>query len=209
MLILGPIDYNTWRSEAKNWNYGCQIGFVTHHWHPCWVINFLSLLPGTAEGGWRRQSCVTLTLAPKLFFFKGLMRVIRKIEMREMNFCSAVIAQNFFLIFYLCKIGRKLHKEHSFWKEKRISMSLDGIFLWRFRVWRSLSKMSLRPILVTPTPWVNSPSHSCVRSFPSSPTHPSWTRQTSQRTPKPGPGTSCPDAKMAASVHIQTQQELR
>ena len=33
---------------------------------------------------------------------------------------------DFLLIFYLCKIGRKLHKEHSFWKEKRKSMSLDG-----------------------------------------------------------------------------------
>ena len=55
--------------------------------------------------------------ATQIIFFKGLMRVIRKIEMREMNFCSAVIAQNFFLIFYLCKIGRKLHKEHSFRKK--------------------------------------------------------------------------------------------
>ena len=59
-------------------------------------------------------------------FFQGVMRVIRKIEMREMNYWCAVIARNFLLIFYLCKIGRKLHKEHSFWKEKRKSMSLDG-----------------------------------------------------------------------------------
>ena len=29
-------------------------------------------------------------------------------------------------IFYLHKIGRKLHKEHSFWKEKQKSMSLNG-----------------------------------------------------------------------------------
>ena len=101
---------------------------MTHLCHPYLEISFLSLLPGTAEGGWKRQRCVTLTLPHKLFFFKGLMRVIRKIEMREMNFWCAVIAQNFLLIFYLCKIGRKLHKEHSFWKETRKSMSLDGSF---------------------------------------------------------------------------------
>ena len=29
-------------------------------------------------------------------------------------------------IFYLHKIGRKLHKEHSFWKEKQKSMSHNG-----------------------------------------------------------------------------------
>ena len=54
------------------------------------------------------------------------MRVIRKIEMRELNFWCAVIAKNFLQIFYLNKIGRKLHKEHSFWKEKQKSMSHNG-----------------------------------------------------------------------------------
>ena len=125
MFIFGPIDPHTWPSEAKNWNYGCQSSFVTHHWHPYWVINFLSLLPGTAKGGWRCQSCVTLTLAPKLFFFKGLMRVIRKTEMREFNFWCAAIAQIFLLIFSLFKISRKLHEKHSLWKEKRKSVSLN------------------------------------------------------------------------------------
>ena len=127
IFILGPIDPHTWPSEAKNWNYGCQSSFVTHHWHLYWVINSLSLLPGTAKGGRRRQSCVTLTLAPKLFFFKGLMRVIRKTEMREFNFWCAAIAQNFLLIFSLFKISRKLHEKHSLWKEKRKSVSLNGI----------------------------------------------------------------------------------
>ena len=60
--------------------------FVTHLCRPYLDISFLSLLPGSAEGGWKRQRCVTLTLPHKLFFFKGLMRVIRKIEMRELNF---------------------------------------------------------------------------------------------------------------------------
>ena len=127
IFIFGPLDPDTWPSEAKNWNYGCQCSFVTHHWHPYWVLNFLSLLPGTAEGGWRRQSCVTLTLAPKLFFFKGLMRVIRKTEMREFNFWCAAIAQNFLPIFSLFKSSRKLHEKHSLWKEKRKSVSLNGI----------------------------------------------------------------------------------
>ena len=114
IFIFGPIDPHTWPSEAKNWNYGCQSSFVTHHWHPYWVINFLSLLPCTAEGGWRRQSCVTLTLAPKLFFFKGLMRVIRKIEMRELNFLCAAIAQNFLLIFYYSKLADNCMKSTVF-----------------------------------------------------------------------------------------------
>ena len=126
MFIFGPIDPHTWPSEAKNWNYGCQSSFVTHHWHLYWVINSLSLLPGTAKGGRRRQSCVTLTLAPKLFFFKGFMREIRKTEMREFNFWCAAIAQNFLLIFSLFKISRKLHERHSLWKEKRKSVSFNG-----------------------------------------------------------------------------------
>ena len=131
MFIFGLIDPHTWPSEAKNWNYGCQSSFVTHHWHLYWVINFLSLLPGTAEGGWRRQSCVTLALAPKLFFFKGLMRVIRKTEMREINVCCATVAQNFLLIFSLLKISRKLHQKHSLLKEKQKSVSLNGMTtLW-------------------------------------------------------------------------------
>ena len=129
IFILCPIEPHAWPSEARNWKYGCQSSFVTHHWHLCWVINFLSLLPGTAEGGWRRQSCVTLTLAPKLFFFKGLMRVIRKTEMREFNFWCAAIAQNFLPIFSLFKSSRKLHEKHSLWKEKRKSVSLNGTYI--------------------------------------------------------------------------------
>ena len=66
--------------------------------------------------------------ATQIIFFKGLMRVIRKIEMRELNFWCAVIAKNFLQIFYLHKIGRKLHKEHSFWKEKQKSMSHNGTY---------------------------------------------------------------------------------
>ena len=47
--------------------------------------------------------------------------------MREIIFRCAVMVQNFLLIFYLCKVGRKLHKENSFEKEKRKSMSHNGI----------------------------------------------------------------------------------
>ena len=46
--------------------------------------------------------------------------------MRELNFWCAAIAQNFLLICLLFKIGRKLHKKHRFWKEKRKSMTLNG-----------------------------------------------------------------------------------
>ena len=37
----------------------------------------------------------------QIIFFKGLMRVIRKIEMKELNFWCAAIAQNFLLIFLI------------------------------------------------------------------------------------------------------------
>ena len=59
----------------------------------------------------------------------GLQRPkIMKIEMREFNFWCAAIAQNFLLFFSLVKISRKLHEKHSIWKEKRKSVSLNGIY---------------------------------------------------------------------------------
>ena len=129
MFIFGPIDPHTWPSEAKNWNYGCQSSFVTHHWHLYWVINSLSLLPGTAKGGWRCQSCVTLTLAPKLFIFKGLIRVSRKTEMREFNFWCAAIAQNFLPIFSLPSVDRCLGQ-------------LDGCFLSKGQTFNNFQRLN-------------------------------------------------------------------
>ena len=48
------------------------------------------------------------------YFFKGLMRVIRKIEMRELNFLCAAIAQNFLLIFYYSKLAENCMKSTVF-----------------------------------------------------------------------------------------------
>ena len=55
----------------------------------------------------------------QIIFFKGLMRVIRKTEMREFDFWYAAIAQKILPIFSLLKISRKLHEKHSLWKEKQ------------------------------------------------------------------------------------------
>ena len=129
VFIFDPIDPHAWPQKVKNWNYGCQSRFVTHHCHPYWVINLLSLLPGTAEGGWKHQSCVTLTLATRLFFFQALTRVLKTIEMREIDFSCAVIAEIFLLIFLFMQKWKIMGKKLNFCNKKRKSMSLNGIFI--------------------------------------------------------------------------------
>ena len=72
---------------------------------------FLFLLPNTAIG---REECSNMwhTYLEQVFIFSWrLMRVIIKIEVREITFGHAVITWNFFLIFYCCKIA-------SFWPLK-------------------------------------------------------------------------------------------
>ena len=131
MLIFGPIDPHTWPSEAKNLEL----------WVPKWLCDtslapmFSDKLPFSPAWHSRRRMeapilCHTY-FGTQIIFFKGLMRVIRKTEMREFDFWCAAVTQKFLLIFSLFKICRKLHKKHSLWKEKRKSMSLNGtIFVY-------------------------------------------------------------------------------
>ena len=93
--------------------------------HIEWKTSFLSCLAQLREDG-GANLVSHLLWHPNYFFFKGLMRVIRKTEMREINVCCATVAQNFLLIFSLLKISRKLHQKHSLLKEKRKSVSLNG-----------------------------------------------------------------------------------
>ena len=108
-------------------------------WVPKWLCD-TSLAPmlsdklpfSPAWHSWRRMEAPILChtyFGTQIIFFKGLMRVIRKTEMREFNFWCAAIAQNFLLIFLLIRISRKLHEKHSLWKEKRKSVSLNGTLL--------------------------------------------------------------------------------
>ena len=53
------------------------------------------------------QRCVKATLTLLLIYFRGIIRVIMKIEMREIKFSWGVIAWDFLLIFYFIKIESK------------------------------------------------------------------------------------------------------
>ena len=74
------------RSQKLN----CQSSFLKNLWRPYWVLSFLSLLLGTAEGGWRDQSCFILTVTAKLFLV-GVNEGKNKFEMRKINLRCAVI----------------------------------------------------------------------------------------------------------------------
>jgi len=74
--IFGLFNPDTWLSGAKNWNYGCQTGFMTDIWSPYWVISFLSLLPCMAGGVFscinaRRSNSIGLIRIHPSSYFKS------------------------------------------------------------------------------------------------------------------------------------------
>ena len=112
-----------WR-KVKNFNFLCQSSLIksslTHLWHfyedfplPC-LANFDNQkhfstlrtnknLPNTAvfweKPSFSCQRCVKATLTLLLIYFRGIIRVIMKIEMREIKFSWGVISWDFLLIF--------------------------------------------------------------------------------------------------------------
>ena len=90
--------------KATNWNFLVPSGlFVT-----CWNIQIsallLSLLPNTTVGREESPNMWHTYLGQVIIFFWRLMRVIIKIEVREITFGHAVITWNFFLIFIVAKL---------------------------------------------------------------------------------------------------------
>ena len=72
------------------------------------------------------QRCVKATLTLILIYFRGIMRVIMKIEKREIKFSCGVIAWNFLLIFYFSKIERKWLAKDRFSAKNQKDMLYDG-----------------------------------------------------------------------------------
>ena len=74
------------------------------------------------------QRCVKATLTLLLIYFRGIIRVIMKIEMREIKFSWGVIAWDFLLIFYFSKIESKWLGKDSFSAKYQKDMLDDGKF---------------------------------------------------------------------------------
>ena len=72
------------------------------------------------------QRCVKATLTLLLIYFRGIIRVIMKIEMREIKFSWGVIAWDFLLIFYFIKIESKWLGKVSFRAKNQKDMLDDG-----------------------------------------------------------------------------------
>ena len=136
---------------VKNCNFLCQSSLIksslTHLWHfyedfplPC-LANFDNQkhfstlrtnknLPNTAvfweKPSFSCQRCVKATLTLLLIYFRGIIRVIMKIEVREIKFSWGVIAWDFLLIFYFSKIERKWLAKNSFSAKNQKDMLYDG-----------------------------------------------------------------------------------
>ena len=74
------------------------------------------------------QRCVKATLTLLLIYFRGIIRVIMKIEMREIKFSWGVIAWDFLLIFYFIKIESKWLGKVSFRAKNQKDMLDDGTY---------------------------------------------------------------------------------
>ena len=72
------------------------------------------------------QRCVKATLTLLLIYFRGIIRVIMKIEIREIKFSRGVIAWDFLLIFYFSNIESKWLGKVSFSAKNRKDMLDDG-----------------------------------------------------------------------------------
>ena len=82
------------------------------------------------------QRCVKATLTLLLIYFRGIIRVIMKIEIREIKFSRGVIAWDFLLIFYFSNIESKWLGKVSFSAKNRKDMLDDGTFVHiSFTLW--------------------------------------------------------------------------
>ena len=72
------------------------------------------------------QRCVKATLTLLLIYFRGRIRVIMKIEIREIKFSQGVIAWDFLLIFYFSNIESKWLGKVSFRAKNQKDMLDDG-----------------------------------------------------------------------------------
>ena len=61
-----------------------------------------------------------------LIFYRVLMRVIKKIEVRKLKYGCVVVAQNFLLNYSLFKITLNPSKKVKFLSENQKDMSVDG-----------------------------------------------------------------------------------
>ena len=75
------------------------------------------------------QRCVKATLTLLLIYFRGIIRVIMKIEIREIKFSRGVIAWDFLLIFYFSKIESKWLGKVSFSAKNQKDMLDDCMYL--------------------------------------------------------------------------------
>ena len=95
------------------------------------------------------QRCVKATLTLLLIYFRGIIRVIMKIEMREIKFSWGVIAWDFLLIFYFIKIESKWLGKVSFRAKNQKDMLDDGIF--KHQTYNNLELKKLRNTQELPT----------------------------------------------------------
>ena len=95
-----------WPLKAQKRKYWWQSSFVTHLCHPYLDISFLSLLPGTAEGGWRWQRCVTLTL-PHRLFFEFFLEILRPKGFKEV---ATEVSKNQNVFPFPIRVAKMCHK---------------------------------------------------------------------------------------------------
>ena len=125
-----------------------KVVFLRHLWHLYEDIPLHCLAVNSADC----QRCVKATLTLILIYFRGIMRVIMKIEKREIKFSCGVIAWIFLLIFYFSKIERKWLAKDSFSTKNQKDMLYDGSFDERAQTWW----MRASPLLMPKNVYCNS-----------------------------------------------------
>ena len=127
ILIFGIACPYSRPNRAKNQDFLVPSGLFATCWNTQSSSLLPSLLPSTTVG---REKCSNMwqTYLEQVFIFSWrLMRVIIKIEVREITFGHAVITWNFFLIFYCCKIASFGLLKVRFEGKKQIYMADDCI----------------------------------------------------------------------------------
>ena len=121
--------------KAKNQDFLVPSGLFATCWNTQSSSLLPSLLPSTTVG---REECSNMwqTYLEQVFIFSWrLMRVIIKIEVREITFGHAVITWNFFLIFYCCKIRSFGPIKVRFEGKKLKDVADDCTFVCYFNSW--------------------------------------------------------------------------
>ena len=109
--ITAHMYFNFWYcNPISKANQGHKLKFSCPKWTFCHMLEHSKLYSSpfspahTTVGREESPNMWHSFLGQVIIFFYGLMRVILKSEVREITFGHAVIAWNFFLIFYCCKI---------------------------------------------------------------------------------------------------------